>query len=210
VATQGGVFGHLATKESSPSSPISIPAQTMTWDKFQRTVLPTAEKIEFYVPNKTENYTAFVTAADPCAPPILQWDRPERRNPVSWYVYSSGSHPNIWGLRRNTYVEVNAVTLLPSSWYGSGITHDGESAIFLLKGAKDVHGDCLALFPESLRSELHGVRSTIEAYGRSAKLEPVEGEVAAGIRLVKGSTWNLRFRVTSNHQVREYLLDRWD
>ncbi len=56
----------------------------MTWEKFARTVLPDAETIELYVPAEAAPYVAMVTAANPQAPPILQWDRAERRNPVSW------------------------------------------------------------------------------------------------------------------------------
>ena len=69
----------------------------MTWDKFQRTVLPSAERIEFLAPSHG-SYTALVTAANAEAPPILQWDRDGARNPVSWYFWNGGSSASQFGL----------------------------------------------------------------------------------------------------------------
>jgi len=40
-----------------------------------------------------------VTAKHPEAPPILQWDSPDKRNPVSLYVYVNGSATADWNLR---------------------------------------------------------------------------------------------------------------
>ena len=72
---------------------MSGPTVTITWEKFRRTVLGSARKIEFYVPGKEECYTAILTAEDQEAPPIILWDTEENRNPFSWYVYSGGSTP---------------------------------------------------------------------------------------------------------------------
>jgi hypothetical protein len=86
---KGALFGHLAPKSSSTPGELRIPAVTMTWAKFQRDVLPTATKVEAKVPQSSARFMALVTAVDPEAPPILQWDREEARNPVSWY-YAGG------------------------------------------------------------------------------------------------------------------------
>ena len=85
---QGGVFSHLKTKPEAPQR-ITAPPQTMTWDKFCRAVLPTATKMDLLTP-RTGSYTALVTAANADAPPILQWDSEEQRNPVSWYFWNGG------------------------------------------------------------------------------------------------------------------------
>ena len=45
----GGVFGHL-TPKAKPANPLTLPQQTMTWEKFARTVLPDAISIEAQVP----------------------------------------------------------------------------------------------------------------------------------------------------------------
>lgn len=204
-----GLFGHLQPKGAAPARTMNVPAQTITWDKFARTVLPDVKTMELYAPNHG-NFGALLTAVHDDAPPILQWDREEQRNPFSWYVYTGGSSAANWGLRTG-WVDVTAVTLKPSMWHG-GNEHQGKGVFFALAGARDGRDAGNALFPETMRSELHQFRSVIEAYARSAKLggrgEPGH---ACGYLLAAGSgTWNVKVRVTTAAGVREYLLDRWD
>lgn len=207
-----GVFARVATKEQQRETPnaMSGPTVTITWEKFQRTVLGSARKIEFYVPGKEDCYTAILTAEDQEAPPIILWDTEENRNPFSWYVYSGGSTPSRWNLLPG-YVEVTGVTLQPNLWQ-PGYEHRGASVIFILKGAKDRdrRSTGLALFPEVLKSELHEVRSTIEAYSKSEKLGGADEASACGVRLQKGLNWNAQFRVTTDIGTTIYKLDRWD
>jgi hypothetical protein len=59
----GGVFGHLKPKNDSSIVPVNMPAMTMTWDKFSRTVLPTAEQMEMAVPHQGR-FIAMTTATD--------------------------------------------------------------------------------------------------------------------------------------------------
>jgi hypothetical protein len=87
-AREGGVFGHLTAKASPSAGKVALPQQTMTWEKFARTMLPEALSIEAQVPAGPERFVALVTAVDAAAPPILQWDAEERRNPVSWYYHA--------------------------------------------------------------------------------------------------------------------------
>ena len=206
-----GVFSHLQPKSAAPEvGGTDIPAVTMTWDKFQRTVLPDALEIEFFAPHGSDNYIALVTAVDPEAPPILQWDVEGQRNPVSWYVWHGGSSAVQWGLVGGCFHRVSAVTLKPSMWHG-GNEHQGAGVVFILKGAKESRTDAgLALFPETLKSELREIRSTIEAFSRNGQLEGVADASACGIALMKGSNWNARFRVRSATSTVEYKLDRWD
>lgn len=188
---------------------MSIPAQTMTWDKFQRTVLPAAERIEFLAPYRG-NYAVLVTAVNPDAPPILQWDSPETRNPVSWYVWSGGSTASQYGLPGGQYVNVEAVTLKPSMWNG-GFEHQGVGVMFLLAGAKETRNAGAAIFPEILKSEFHAIRSVLEAYSRGAKIDDIGETHAVGVILGKGDgTWDARLRVWSGGKPLEYRLDRWD
>lgn len=80
----GGVFGGIAPKGSqsnSVASNLNLPTTVMTWDKFQRTLLPTADVVEVLTDNANK-FMALVTAADESAPNILQWD-----NTVSWYYH---------------------------------------------------------------------------------------------------------------------------
>lgn len=206
-----GVFAHLQPKKTSPDvGGKDMPPVTMTWDKFKRTVLPEALEIEFFAPHSRDNYTALVTAADLEAPPILQWDKEEKRNPVSWYVWHGGSPAAQWGLVGGRFNRVAAVTLKPSMWHG-GNEHQGAGVVFILEGAKETRTDAgLALFPETLKTELHPIRSTIEAFSRAGKLEGAEEASACGIALMKGHNWNARFRVRTASATVEYKLDRWD
>lgn len=210
----GGVFCHLKPKATPAAVPIDQPPVTMTWEKFQRVVLPGAEVIEFYVPTQNAPYAALVTAANPDAPPILQWDREEKRNPVSWYLYHGGSQPEAWNLRSGVYHPVTAIALQPSMW-DRELAHQGAAVFVLLDGARDTRRDGGysaggGFFPECLRSEYHGVRSTMEAYARSAIVAGSEQASACGIKLEKGSPWNYLFRVASKGVQTTYKLDRWD
>lgn len=77
VEKKGGVFGHLLTAETALGLVIAQ-APNMTWDKFARIVLPTAEEMSVHVPSHA-NFHAFVTAADPDAPPIILSGTASRR-----------------------------------------------------------------------------------------------------------------------------------
>lgn len=206
----GGVFGHLKPKGTTEIE-MNIPAQTMTWEKFERTVLPTAEQIEYHTKGEyvRESFVSFVTAVDLDAPPIIQWDSPEQRNPVSWYFWMGGCTAGEYSLSSGAFHKVNAISRKPSEWFGES-AHQGSSLVFIIDGARDTRECDGALFPEILKSELHKIRSVIEAFSKLAKMEGLEDSTAAGIALAKGDTWNCELRVTSAGQKTLYRLDRWD
>lgn len=208
----GGVFANLKPKGSEPANAVDVPLQTMTWEKFARTMLPTAKAIDLYVPIQG-NFHALVTAVHPDAPPILQWDTEERRNPFSWYVYPEGSRAADWHLRPGAWTPVPAITALPPAWFGGTSSHHGEGAIFILEGARDLRRvGGAGLFPECLKTELHSVRATIEAHSRGTTVAGSEEASACGIGLRSGrGAENLRLRVTDRSGARiEVRLDRWD
>ncbi len=209
---KGGVFGHLRTREEVRTE-LQLPAKTLTWVKFRDTVLPTAEKMELSVPASSSAFSALVTAAHADAPPIIQWDSPEQRNPVTWYFYLNPSTASSWGLSPG-YVEVLGLTMKPNTWFSDRFAHQGQGVLFILKGARDSRNDSLSLFPEHVRGDLHGIRATIEAFSRSRKLAVPEGEpLASGLMLTPSAnptSWNLMLRVTSQGAVATYTLDRWD
>ena len=79
-----GVFAGVQTKAVDSNETKSvIPQVTMTWDKFRKTILPTADKLEVKV-DGTTHLMGMVTAAVPESENIMNWD-----NPFSWY-YQSG------------------------------------------------------------------------------------------------------------------------
>lgn len=205
-----GVFGHLKPKGVEVPPAMAIPAQTMTWEKFARTVLPEAKSIELAAPH-VGNYVALVTAQNPDAPPILQWDSLDNRNPVSHYVYNGGSRSSDWGV--GGWTPITAISLSPASWRGRKLTHQGEAVMFLLKGCRDSRnaGGGNAIFPENLKAEFHAIRSTVEAYSKTAKLLGLEEATACGVMASKGQAFGVHLRVrAANNVVAEYKLDRWD
>ncbi len=209
---KGGVFAHLAARHDAPMDSPAPPAVT-TWTKLAQTVLPTAEAIELFIPEGKRSYMAFVTAQNMDAPPILQWDRAERRNPVSLYLYVSGSMPEVWNLRPGRFHPVTAAVLFPSMWDPERPqAHHGMGVSLVLEGAKDTtHEAGGGMFPEWLKSEYHPVRKTLEAHFRGAKIAGKDEATGCGLCLSKGaSSWDFELRVTAGGVRTRYRLDRWD
>jgi len=208
-----GVFSHLLSRASKPAKQLDVPPVVMTWDKFAKTVLPTAEAIELLVANGPESYAALVTAKSPDAPPIIQWDREHDRNPVTWYVYNGGSKPARWGLKPGAFHPVSAITYQPPMWRDPAkFGHFGQKVFFLLSGATDrEYTNSGGFFPSFLKSEYHEIRATIEAYANSAVIAGKDEAEACGLCLQKGLSWKHSLRVTTTGGVRVvYQLDRWD
>lgn len=212
-AAKGGVFAHLRPRAEPASADGG--ELVMTWDKFARTVLPRAEEILLRVPTGPSSFGALVTAEDPDAPPILQWDRPGARNPVSFYVYVGGSPAASWGLKADDWHPVTGVTLLPHLWSGDRAhAHHGKGLVLLLDGARDLkHTASGGFFPEFLRAELHPVRAALEAYAKAAKISGRDEGDGCGLMLWEkktGERWGVRLQVLSRGVRTVYELDRWD
>lgn len=206
----GGVFGHL--KKDTPSQNIShavtAPPKAITWVKFENTVLNKANKIELLVPGHG-SFAALTTAVNFDAPPILQWDALEKRNPVAWYQYTTGSSAHQWGLDAGVFRTVTAVTLQPSMWNG-GMEHQGAGVLFVLEGAKDTRTAGSCLFPEILKAEYREIRSVMEAHSNSDKMNGSEDQSASGLICQKSGTWGAVLRVWVGGISTDYKLDRWD
>lgn len=200
--TTNGVFSHLKPKGETEIQK-DAPAVIITWKKFVETVLPSAISMELNVP-EYGNFMAMLTAEDIDAPPIIQWDTSENRNPFSWYLYNGGSYSSNWCIRPGWH-EVTGISLRPSMWQ-EGNEHQGTGAIIYLEGAVDsrtTQGN--ALFPEILKANLREVRSVIEAYSHQAEILGRENASACGISY-EGSL----VRVTSDLGTAIYKIDRWD
>lgn len=205
----GGIFGHLSPKgAASPIGAVAMPPVIITWEKFSKTVLPGALAIEAEVPSHG-NFIGLTTAVHADAPPILKWDRDAERNPVAWYVWHGGSPASQWGLTAG-WRKVPALALMPTLWGDEPSPHLAEGVIVMLDGALDTRMMGNHLFPETLRNELHGVRSVVEAFSKRATLQPPEGPAACGLDLRKGSPLNCLLRVTSATGKTDYRIDRWD
>ncbi|HEY9774560.1 MAG TPA: hypothetical protein V6C81_12225 [Planktothrix sp.] len=207
---QPSVFAHLQAKgtQQAHTAPVSMTPKTITWRKFAETVLPNALKMEVYLEGDM-NLCGILTAVNAEAPPIIQWDLPEERNPFSWYVYNDGSPAERWGLTNRTWAKVAAVTLQPSMWSSKSFEHQGESAILVLEGAREQGNPSRGLFPGILKSDLHAVRSTIEAHSKSGHPQGASEGSANGLRVGQPDTKNT-IRVTTAIGVAMYHIDRWD
>lgn len=369
TANSGGVFGHLTPKQRSSAGKVVVPQQTMTWDKFARTVLPDAIAIEAQVPAVSDRFVALVTAEHPDAPPILQWDAEDRRNPLSWYYHAGidaeikrrvegaggqyegvdirasllwdnrndldlhvitprGEHiyfgakrsgcggwldvdmnvrgetttpvENIrwargaaprghyriyvqnfrfherdqhptpykveveisgeiyhfngvvspgrqtgvasdvtvfefdhepgrtlvspprnaappapgtqrWNVAAGAWAPVTGIVASPNLWGERPLLQHGRHTFFLLKGCRDATpGLGRGFFTETLRSDFHSVRSTLEAFTRSATIAGADEADACGLGMTDQKPWNLPLRVTTAKSVATYLIDRWD
>lgn len=203
--SDGGVFGHLrpSQKRSTIASTASV---KLTWRKFAETVLPSAVKVEVEVPYGRAPFYGLLTAEVAGAPPILQWDVEEHRNPVSWFLYHGGSTAAQWGIASGM-MEVAGIALPPWNWSGGKYDHFAKSAMFILPLARDSKQSGNALFPETLKSELHGIRAVVESYSKSAVISG-EGN-ANGLMFAETFPLDVRVTLISGAQA-TYRLDRWD
>ena len=202
---KAGVFAHLRSKGRKTTVDIQkyAPTVTITWKKFSETVLPDALRMEVLVPS-CGKFMAILTAEHMDAPPIIQWDNPENRNPFSWYYYIGGSYARDWGISEG-WRNVTAICLKPSMWR-DGYDHQGTGALFLIEGARDSKKNCgNALFPEILKADLREIRSVIEAYSKQAEIGGYEEASACGLHYM-GAT----VRVVSKLGTVVYKIDRWD
>lgn len=201
----GSVFGHLTAKGQEPAPAVQLPTTTMTWEKFARTVLPNADRLEAIAP-PNGHYRALLTAQHEDAPLIFKWD-----NAISGYVYNGGSSAAQWGLPGGRWVPVVAIVNDPSQYDDNAGKHlAGDRLLLVLEGAADSRtGQGNALFPECLRGDLFSVRSTIEAYSRGAAIGAADGQLASGLDLSRGSA-NCALRAYVSGAWNAYRIDRWD
>lgn len=208
-----GVFGHLRNNKKEEVQTSIAPATVMTWEKFRKSVLPNAEKMEVYTGYERLPFYAFVTAEDMESPPIIQWDELENRNPVTWYTSHMGSTAAEWNLNPNKYQEVTALSLFPFMWADEDkYRHQEKGVLFVLKDCKDKRTGGKGgggLFPEHLKSDLHQIRSVVETNTRSSVITGLDEASASGIAF-RGKETQVKIRVTANGMVTEYKLDRWD
>lgn len=207
-----GVFDHLRPGRRGAPALDGVPSKTLTWVKFRRTVLPGAGRIEIEVPERGGFY-ALVTAARPEAPPIIQWDAPDRRNPVTWYTYVEPKPSADWGLAVG-WVPLTGICLFPHQWGPDEdrFSHQTKGALMVIEGCRPPAGGGSGLFPSFLRSEYHPVRRTMEAFQKAATVAGHDAAAACGLTVRPGQGEALRLRVhaADGEGVMAYVIDRWD
>jgi hypothetical protein len=143
------------------------------------------------------------TAVHADVPRLFKWD-----NPVAWYLYSDGSSARDFGIVAG-WNKVTAVTPLPTMWGPRPQPHLHEGYVLVIEGCVDQRNGSLGLFPECLRSELHGVRATIEAHSRSGRLSGRESASACGYD-IRNNAADCELRVFAGGAWQRYRIDRWD
>jgi hypothetical protein len=202
-STQGGIFSKIIPKKDSTvvnEYQYNATPKTITWEKFVEKILPDVIAMRFKAPPRG-NFCAMTTQTYDDAPPIMKWDKEEKRYPVSGYVYHQGSVSTQWGLQGGTWYKVTGITSIPSA---------DEAYVFLIEGCVDKNtGQGIALFPDNLKSELHGVRSVIEAYSNSEQLAGQEEASACGYQVARNN-FNVNIEVTTSEGKQEYFIDRME
>jgi hypothetical protein len=205
---KGGLFGHLLrSHKGSPRIDLSgLKTPVMTWRKFREEILPKAQELLIDLPHRGD-FIGFTTAVHQDAEILLRWDRPEDRNPVGYYRWLGGSSASQWHCSPG-WTPVAGITNSPAHWTGAPC--DDKTVIFLLLDAwESQHARVgLALFPENMRSDLHGVRAVIEAHSKQGRLEGAGEEHAVGFGFDGRGTVKLKVRTGEDWTV--YTVDRLD
>lgn len=215
-ANTPSLFAGIKTKDTvkyGSTSSFSLPPITMTWERFSREVLKKSSNIEIFLPYERTAFGSITTATNADAPPILKWDNEKIRNPFAWYLYSNGSYPSKWNLLNRRWSTIKAISKLPCMWFlkPDERPHE-EGIIFIIDKARDMNTALVSacLFPEMIRSELHGIRSTIEAYSKNTAMSGVKFATACGLFLFKNRMPSnpIHLRVTTELGVQEFKIDR--
>lgn len=172
----GGVFGKLRAQVVEQHE-VEIPVRQMPWKEFLETVVPTAKEIKYLVPTVISGVTRLLTEQVEGDTPILAWDKPDNRNPVSHTVYIKALRASEIGLKHGDAVKVRGITRLPYEWSNYSLAGVAGGHLIVLEGA--VAPDQLGndLFPVVVRSELHPVRHVIEKFRNSAVVPVGETQV---------------------------------
>lgn len=227
----GGAFDHLLRNKKVVAQ-IELPTKLITWEKFCRDVLLTADEMEVQMTAHRMPFFAFVTAVSPDAPPILQWDglienlrevvpgciRTQEvalpRNPVSWYFRHGGSYPRDWNIKV-PWAKVSSVCLQPSQWQQpEKFAHQGEGAYFVLENCRHTENKGGSFFPDTLRAEFHAIRKAMEAFSEDAEVQGKDEATACGVAIQKATNFTavnqLTVRVKNAGGSAVYKIDRWE
>lgn len=193
VEKRTGVFAELRPEPVTPgTASVIVPPRRMTWDKFNRDILPHTAQLEYRVP-LVGRFCSLTTAVDSKAPPILQWDMAEARNAVAWCFPNPPARAEEWNLEPGKTAKVLAIVNTPNMWnHDQPQRHHGEGVFLLLDGAKDTRNlPGGGLFVEHLRNDLKPYRSTIEAHMNKLTVQGADDPttMAFGIGLLAGNDW---------------------
>lgn len=198
-----GVFAHLKKPAKVELIDATTSPITMTWEKFQTDVLPTAYQIEFFA--NTTSYGALTAPVNADAPLIFQWN-----SSLSFYTYTSAMTARHWNLRDSAWVDVTGIAYQPTMLDPNTLPRFDLAVFFLLQGCVDTSNPTTCLFAEILKGELKSIETTIVAHSKSEIMAGRNEASACGLRLSNGNTWRAKLRVTRPGMISTYILDRWN
>lgn len=178
---------------------------------------PTPYKVEVEISGEIYHFTGVISpqrqtgsASDIT---VLEFDHePGKRlthPPRHAVAQPAGSRP--WNLVAGAWAPVTGIVASPNLWGDKPLTQHGRHTFFLLKDCRDTTaGLGRGFFTETLRSDFHAIRATLEAFNSSATIAGADEADACGIGMNDQKPWNLPLRVTTANSVATYLIDRWD
>jgi hypothetical protein len=205
-----GIFASLQNvKEETVSR--SIPPKNVTYNVFYRDVLCNSGLTSLEVEVTTcSQFAAMITAVHPDATPIIRWDDPNNRNPVSWYVTVDRLHKTRWNIT-DKWTKVKMIVKRPDEWNDAEFLQFGKGLLVVLDGCRPRDSGDSALFPEIMRKEMHGIRSVIEAYSNSHECTGVNEAEVCGLMFESArSPQPISFKAIINNIIHYYTLDRWE
>lgn len=213
------LFGHLKTKEDTPKVaasqlPTTIDGGIMSWVRFKQEVLATADNLFIRITGNRMNFFSVSAPVDPDSAPLMAWDKEEARNPFAAYCYDQGSPAQQWNLQPYALLPVNAIVTTPHDWDKPGAaTGDNVTLMLVVEGAKDLHLQQIPLAASWIRHDLHEVRSTLENFFMSGKMEPqpegMEPFGALGVHNHPGGGIGYEIHVVTNGIKTKYFIDRY-
>jgi hypothetical protein len=174
-----------------------------------RKILPTAQKVQYRLSTEPIHLYFFITGL-PGTKPLMQWH--DDANRASWYTHIHPTSVENHGLSPD-WTPVSYIIPFPHLWDGIPATttfplsedpatfkyyHSKNGFRYLvgLDGITEARDNELCLFPTLLKSEFHGVRSTIERYSKMGRVEtPEAGPAVGGIAINKSKDNKHLFRV---------------
>ncbi|UQT03001.1 hypothetical protein TOTORO_01380 [Serratia phage vB_SmaS-Totoro] len=168
-AAATSIFDKVKAKDA-PVAPKVIEGGAITEFDFMELVVPKTSEMRVGISQHSSYPFTFYTKAEhEDAPPILKWDNDEHRNTVSGYGYVNGTRAASANLTGWVYVQ--AITTVPEEWSKPELRHGVlTKGVMVLEGGYDTLNTVSAIFPETLRHELHSVRRVIESYSNSTPL----------------------------------------
>ena len=204
-----GIFSKIKSKETEKEEYERIVNKggNITLSKLITKVLPEAEKIDVYIGHNSRiDFCAYVTAVDMDSARIIKYDNPDKRNPISQYMYNSPTWPPHWNLF-DVKAECVGIVNFPRDIYNDNISD--TCVMFILKDCYDTLNDASALFADDLIPQLFPIRKVLESYSNQTPLEVPEGQKVCGV-IISEHHVNINVKVYTKYSVIDYMIDRME